>query len=137
MRRCEKRKKSKFWIFCLSLLVLNHLSSDLKNSVFFSYIFSATKRRISDIIIFCCLVFFFFFLVWRFSDDGFFLVVRRDIWMISLHSFRNCKMRATQILWWKWCPSSLKILRNFSTIWREPCENLSTFIARLSLCDWI
>ncbi|XP_041020808.1 histidine-containing phosphotransfer protein 1-like isoform X4 [Juglans microcarpa x Juglans regia] len=36
---------------------------------------------------------------------------------MSLTSFSNCKMRATQILWWKWCLSSLRILRGFSMNW--------------------
>ncbi|XP_071923890.1 uncharacterized protein [Coffea arabica] len=75
--------------------------------------------------------FFLFHLIWRYSFDC--LGEKRGFWMISSYSFRNCKMRATRILWLKWCPSSLRILRSFSTMWRLPFNNQLWILSRSML----
>lgn len=56
------------------------------------------------------------------------LGVRRGFWMVSFCSFSSCKMRATQILLLKWCLYSLKILRSFSMISPELCEDPRSFL---------
>lgn len=51
---------------------------------------------------------------------------RRGSWMLSSYSFSNFKMRATQILLLKLSLFSLKILRGFSMISPELCEDPSS-----------
>ena len=52
----------------------------------------------------------------------FLLAGRRVFWMISSASFRNCKMRALQILWLRLSLCSLMILRISSKTWHVVCK---------------
>lgn len=49
-------------------------------------------------------LFFYYFLVVEY---------KRDSWIVSFLSCRNCKMIAILILWLKWCPFTLRKLKNF------------------------
>lgn len=76
---------------------------------------------------FSAVVFVFLcFLLWLMSlwCFSFFLFLNREFWTINLPSFRNCKMKTTQILLLKLWLFSFKILRGFSMSWPGPCEKL-------------
>ena len=73
--------------------------------------------------LFCCFPFDYGFGFLIYLVVAFWVLENRGSWMVSSHSFSSCKMRATLILWLKWCPSSLRILRSFSMICPEPCKD--------------
>lgn len=105
-------------------LIMNSLQS-----IFFSHeknwCFGRVAKRVFKFclilkhFIFVSLCFSFFFFLF---SDWLMVVEKRGSWMISLCSYRSCKMRATQILYSKWWPFSLRILRSFSIIWPLLCE---------------
>lgn len=124
-----------FWFlpFCSERIPISSVSCTLYSYYqWISYSSKKTKWKISvSVFFFSCFglfrdlgVFWFFWVL--------FVWIWRGPWMLNLHSSSSCRMRATLISWLKSSLSSLKILKRFSMISPELCEDpLTVFVVFL------